>query len=337
MERETDLALKSRLMEKWSDLSVFFKARAERSSRWLDDFTARHGWAAVSVQAVKDFFRHDMTIHSGNFAYSSFLAIFPLILLITSIVGFVFSYSPETMQKLIDILRKTVPDMPVTIGNAVESLQRFRGVVGVLGLIGLVWSVSRIAYAIQTGFDQIWEMKKRSYVRKKIFALGVMLLIGVVGLIGLSITMLSTGFFSWLRDVTGPVISTLAVVLGAILSPLASAIIFATLYRTLPQKKPGWREIFWGALTAALLLDISEYGLGFYFTRISKAQAIYGSIGVVIGIVLWLYVVGMLIFIGAEMVRALQERRGVAGLREADGELLPEGAPVSAAVPPSDE
>jgi membrane protein len=325
------LQLKSRLREKWSDLSAIVQARAGRISRQLDNFTTRHTWAEVAVQALKDFFRHDMTIHSGNFAYSSFLAIFPLILLITSVVGFIFSYSPETMQKIVDLLRNALPDMPTTVSNAADSLLRFRGVVGVFGLIGLVWSVSRIAYAIQTGFDQIWEMKKRSYVRKKIFALGVMLLLGVVGIIGLGITLISTSFFSWLRDATGPVISTLAVVLGALISPAATTLIFATLYRTLPQKKPGWREIFWGALTAALLLDISEYGLGIYFTRISKTQAIYGSVGVVIGVALWLYVTGILLFMGAEIVRALQERRGLVDNGDKGSSPVLEGDALAAA------
>lgn len=336
MEREADLALKSRLKQWWNDLSTTLQDRAGRIERWLDDFAARHTWAAVSRQAVRDFFHHDMTIHSGNFAYSSFLAIFPLILLIFSVVGFVFNYSPETMQKVVDLLRETIPDMPVTMSNAAESLTRFSGVVGVLGLIGLVWSVSRIAYAIQTGFDRVWEMKKRSYVRKKVFALGVMLLIGVVGLIGLSITVLSTSFFSWLRDATGPLISTLAVIFGVLMSPAASFLIFATLYRTLPQKKPGWREVFWGALTAALLLDISEYGLGIYFTRISKTQAAYGTVGIVIGIVLWLYVVGILIFIGAEIVRALQERRGLVYESGSDISVVA-GSTVSSADPPPPE
>lgn len=337
MEGEADLALKSRLKQWWSDLSTILQARAGRIDRWLDDYTARHTWAAVSVQAVRDFFRHDMTIHSGNFAYSSFLAIFPLLLLIFSVVGIVFNNSPETMQKVVDLLRETIPDMPVTISNAAESLTRFSGVVGVLGLIGLVWSVSRIAYAIQTGFDQIWEMKKRSYMRKKIFALGVMILLGVVGLIGLSITMLSTSFFSWLRDATGPVISTLAVVLGALLSPAASVLILATLYRTLPQRRPGWREIIWGALVAALLLDIAEYGLGIYFTYISQTQAAYGAVGVVIGIVLWLYVVGILIFMGAELVQALQERRGVVGEIRSETPAVEEAPITTAESPPPKE
>jgi len=336
MEKEADLALKSRLKQWLSNLSTTLQARAGRIDRWLDDFGARHTWAAVSRQAVRDFFRHDMTIHSGNFAYSSFLAIFPLLLLIFSVVGFVFNNSPETMQKVIDLLRETIPDMPVTISNAAESLTKFSGVVGVLGLIGLVWSVSRIAYAIQTGFDRIWEMKKRSYVRKKVFALGVMLLLGVVGLIGLSITMLSTSFFSWLRSETGPVISTLAVVLGALVSPAASTFIFATLYRTLPQRKPGWREIIWGALTAALLLDIAEYGLGIYFTKISKTQAAYGTLGVVIGIVLWLYVVGILIFMGAEIVRVLQKRRGLVGENRSDAPAVA-GSSLSTVDPPPHE
>lgn len=93
--------------------------------------------------------------------------------------------------------------------------------------------------------------------------------------------------------------------------PAASFLIFATLYRALPRIKPGWREVFWGALAVALLLDVSEYLMGYYFTRVSRTQAVYGPLGIVIGLILWLYIVGMMIFLGAEIVQVLQKRRNL--------------------------
>lgn len=290
-----------------------FRKTGARAGERLEGLSERYGWIAVTDEAVRGFFRHGMTMHAGNFAYSAFLAVFPLFLLIASAIGFIFSYDPAVMQKVTEAIRNALPDMPATVNAASDSLVRLRNVVGILGIIGLLWTISKIAFAIQTGFEEVWETQRRSFVKKKLLAFGIMLLLLLVGVVGLAVTFISSQFFSWLRREAGPLVSTLSVVASTLLNPMASILVFAVLYRRVPLRKPGWKEVLWGALVAALLLDATEYGLGIYFTRISKNQALYGSLGVVLGIVLWLYVVGILVFLGAEIVHVLQERWGTAG------------------------
>jgi len=307
------MAWKEWLSNKVSPLVQWFRKVGLRASGLFRRLSEKYGWIAVIEQSIRDFFRHGMTLHAGNFAYSAFLAIFPLLLLIASVIGFVFSYNADVMQKVIEAMRGVFPDMPSTIDGVSESMLRLRNVVGILGIIGLLWTISKITYAIQTGFEEVWETYKRSFVKKRLFGFAIMLLLLLVGIVGLAVTFISSQFFSWLNRETGPVFSTLAVVLGALLSPLASTLVFFVLYRQIPLVKPRWKEVLWGALTAALLLDAAEYGLGIYFTKISKNQALYGSLGVVLGIVLWLYVTGILIFFGAEIVHVLQQRWGTDG------------------------
>ncbi|MEW6554098.1 MAG: YihY/virulence factor BrkB family protein [Actinomycetota bacterium] len=318
------MAWKERLNEKTKLIVRWSRKATQRAGRLYGHLAQRYGFIAVIDQAIRNFFRHGMSLHAGNFAYSAFLAIFPLFLLIAAVIGFIFSYNSDVMQKVTEAIRNVLPDMPSTVNAASESLVRLRNVVGILGIIGLLWTISKITYAIQTGFEEVWETYKRSFVKKKLFAFGVMFLLLLVGIVGLAVTFVSSQFFSWLNRETGPVLSTLAVVFGALLSPLASTLIFAVLYRRIPLVRPGWKEVLWGAITAALLLDAAEYGLGIYFTKISKNQALYGSLGVVLGIVLWLYVVGILIFLGAEIVHVLQLRweTGGGGMDEPQGVQL---------------
>ena len=249
-----------------------------------------------------------MTLHAGNFAYSAFLGIFPLMLFIMAIVGYFFHYDSATMQKVIDVFKDVLPEMQSTVQRSGESMERLRGTIGIIGIVGLLWSMSRITYSFQLGFEAAWGMKQRGFIAKKVYSVTLMLLLMVVAIAGLSVTFISTHFFSWVNEHTGVFLSTLVVIASHIVSPCATIFIFATLYRTIPKNKPGWREILWAALPMALLLDLFEYGLGFYFTRISQTQALYGSMGIVIGIVLWLYFVGIFIFFGAEIVQVLQKR-----------------------------
>jgi membrane protein len=290
--------------------------------------TRRYGWMAVIRQALSDFSRHRMTVYAGNFAYSAFLALFPLILLAAAIVGLVFNNNPGVMQQAVDGLLELFPGMAATMEGIVESLVRLRNVVGVVGLVGLLWTVSKISYAIQTGFAEVWETRGRSFVKKRLLALGIIMLVLLIGIAGLVVTFLSSHLLSWINERSGPLISALTLILGNLINPAAIMFVLAILYRAIPLEKPGWREVFWGALMAAMLLYVSEHLIGFYFSKVSNAEALYGSLGVLLGLVLWLYIVGIIVFLGAEIVRVMHKRRGIGG-GGAEGlqAALPEAVP----------
>ena len=322
---------KDELVTKKDELTEKYTDRGAVLFHRLQVARGRYGWLDVLYESLDGFIKDKMTLHAGNFAYSAFLGLFPLMLFIFSIVGFFFQYDPDIMRSVVDAIKNALPDMQGTVQASGESIQRLRGTLGVIGIIGLLWSMSRITYSFQLGFEAAWGMKQRGYITKKIYSVALMLLLMVVALAGLGITFVSTHLFSWVNEHTGPVLSSMMVVASHIVSPLATMFIFALLYRTIPRNKPGWREILWAALPMALLLDLFEYLLGIYFTKISSTQALYGSMGVVVGIVLWLYFVGIFIFFGAEIVQTLQRRWSPAVITRA------EEIPAPGMVPESDE
>ena len=276
--------------------------------RKLQVARGRHGWLDVLYESAEGFLKDRMTVHAGNFAYSAFLGLFPLLLFAFAVVGYLFQYDPETMRAVLDAVKRALPEMRGTVQASGESIQRLRGTLGVIGLVGLLWSMSRITYSFQLGFEAAWGMKQRGYIAKKLYSVTLMLMMMVTAVVGLGITFVTTHLFSWVSRHVGPALSMLLALGGHVVSPMASMFIFVLLYRSIPRDKPGWKEVLWAALPMALLLDLVEYLLGIYFTRISSTQALYGSMGIVIGIVLWLYCVGLIIFFGAEVVQTLQRR-----------------------------
>jgi membrane protein len=327
------MAWKGRLKAPLGALTERYHKTLRMAVGRLDVAREKFGWVDVTYQAAEGFIQDKMTLHAGNFAYSSFLGLFPLLLFVFSIVGYIFHYDQATMQKVIDAIKDLLPEMQGTVQRNGESIARLRGTIGIIGLIGLLWSMSRIAYTFQVGFEAAWGMKQRSFIAKRVYSVMLMLLLMVVAIAGLGVTFVATHFFSWVNDQTGPIFSSLMVIATHIISPCATMFIFATLYRTIPKNKPGWREILWAALPMALVMDLFEYCLGFYFTRISQTQALYGSMGIIIGVVLWLYFVGIFIFFGAEIVQVLQKRWSP----EAISVRAEEKAPLAGITPESDE
>jgi membrane protein len=316
------MELKGKMQKKKQDLTVQYQDRGKQLAGRLDIARQKYGWLDILYLSTQGFFDNKMTLHAGNFAYSAFLGLFPLLLFVLSIVGYLFHYDPDTMQRVVNAIKGALPDMQTTVQNAGDSMARLRGTVGIIGLIGLLWSMSRITYSFQLGFEAAWGMKHRGYVAKKAYSVTLMLLLMVVAVTGLSVTFITTHLFSWVNQHTGPVISSMMVVASHIVSPCATMFIFAMLYRTIPRDKPGWREILIAAIPMALLLDLLEYGLGIYFTKISKTQALYGSLGVTVGIVLWLYFVGVFIFFGAEIVQTMQKRNAPAPITIDSGTMI---------------
>ncbi len=305
---------KESIIAKKDSVATGYGAGRERFLAYLEKTGRKHPSVSVVTKALAKFFRQDMTINAGNFAYSAFLAFFPLVFIVLSIVGYFCQYNPSSLNAVVDFLKKLMPDFGASFPKEItQSIINLRGVVGVIGLIGLLWSVSRISYAIDRGFSTIWGTPKRSYFRKKLFAFGVLILVGLVGIAGLALTYFSSQALGWINAQVGPFLSGVCLVLGFILGPAATFLIFATLYKVIPSEKPRIREVFWGALAATIVLGIGEYILSFYFKYVSKYQALFGSLGIIVGIVLWLYIVGILVFYGAEVVHTLQEKRGLEG------------------------
>ncbi len=161
-------------------------SRGEELFKRLQIARGRFGWLDVLYESGEGFIKDKMTLHAGNFAYSAFLGLFPLVLFIFAIVGYIFQYDPGTMQSVIDAIKRALPDMQGTTQASVESIQRLRGTLGIIGFIGLLWSMSRITYSFQLGFEAAWGMKQRSYIAKKVYSVALMVMIMLVAIIGLA-------------------------------------------------------------------------------------------------------------------------------------------------------
>lgn len=190
------MAWKDRLSEERAALTKFQRQTVSMAVGRLDWARGRYGWVDVTYQAAEGFFQDKMTLHAGNFAYSSFLGLFPLLLFVFSVVGYIFHYDQATMQKVIDAIKDLLPEMQGTVQRNGESVARLRGTIGIIGLIGLLWSMSRITYTFQVGFEAAWGIKQRGFVAKRVYSVTLMLLLMVVAIAGLGLTFVATHLFA---------------------------------------------------------------------------------------------------------------------------------------------
>jgi membrane protein len=268
-----------------------------------------HPWIEVLAGACRRFNEDDMVLHASNFTFSAFLSIFPLVLIVASIFGFIFKYNPDTMQKVIDEINKALPQLGLVVETTVKSLVRWSSLAAVIGVVGLLLSVNRLVFSVRKGFRRIWGMPKPKIFQKYLKGLLGSLVMVLLGIAVFVVAYMSSQAISWISGKLGGFMGGLFFVLGILVTVGLFFLIFAIPYWLIPRPRPGLRAVTWGGLVAGVLAFISTYAINIYINRISKTQAIFGSLGVVVGLLLWLYFIGLMLFLGAEVAKVLQDRQ----------------------------
>lgn len=262
-------------------------------------------WTRVLIEAGRRFAGDEMVLHAANFAFSAFLSIFPLILIVASVFGYIFKYNPDVMQTVINDINKALPQLGVVVNTAANSLIEWRGLAAIIGVIGLLLSTNRIVFSVRKGFGRIWEIPKPKFFKKYVMGILGSLFMVLLGIAVFLASYVSSQAISWISKKLGPAAGIIFLILGILVTVATYCLILAILYWIVPQNKSRLKAIAWGALLAGSLIEVSTYVINIYLNRISKLQAVFGSLGVVVGLLLWLYFAGLMLFFGAEVVKVL--------------------------------
>ncbi len=256
--------------------------------------------------------RDDVSILVSSLAYYTFFSLFPLLLLLESVIGFLFGMRPEYARLRGQIL-ELLPFSSAYLSGAIEKIIHARRSLGFFGSVFLLWSATAAFDILQQILNRIHQAPaKRPLWRRRL--LGILLVLILMLFVPLSIGM--AGLPPVLVDALarhptvpaawGPAILTLST---GVLATLLDFLLFLTLYLFGPSTGRSIGRIWPGALAGAGLWEISKGLFGIYIRSLSTYKMLYGSIGSIIAILLWLYVSGTLFALGAEVNFVLAARR----------------------------
>lgn len=279
-----------------------FDILKEAGSRWVDDACYRMG---------------------ASLAYYAIFSIFPLLLLAVTILGFFLGDDPSTRARVLGSVSSFLsPQFQSLLDDTLKSMQSHetaRGVGAVIGLLTLLFGASGVFSELETSLNTIWRVKaapSSSFghtvlfaIRDKAIAFAAVVGAGVVLLLSLLVSTALSAFsgaaehvipnaFLWSCVAT---LVTLAIATG----------LFAVLFRLLPQTDVAWRDVFGGAVFTALLFALLKHLLAWYLGHLGSYAA-YGAVGAVLGLLTWIYLASLLVFMGAEITRVYAEKEGSA-------------------------
>ncbi len=264
--------------------------------KWFADFFA-------------SFMAHDVLTLAAALAFYTALALAPLLLITMSVVGVLGSESKDILISRIQVL--TGPEASTAITAVIEAAQnqpQKGGVAGAFGLLVLLFSASGVFAQLQSSLNVIWDAtskketsSQRSWLRKRILSLGMVLSLGFLAVVSLIISAVLSFFFT--QD--GSVFE----VLNNLISVVIFTSMFALIYKYLPDERLSWKHAWIGGTVTALFFMIGKAGIGVYLKQSAVGSA-YGAAGSVIVLLAWVYYSAVIVFSGAEVTRLVAAHDG---------------------------
>lgn len=263
-------------------------------------------WWAVLKRTVRAFGRDNLLDWAAALTYYSVLSIFPAVIVLTAVLGLL---GPSTTQTLIDNINTMVPGQGRDVlVNAIKELQHSESLAGplaIVGLVGALWSASGYIGAFMRASNAIYEIPEGRPMWKTVPLRVSLTLAGVVLLALCTVGVVATGVVA---DRVGQMLGIGAsgvlvwnIAKWPVLLVLVS-LAFALLYWAAPNvKHPGFRWLTPGGVLAVVLWALASAGFAFYVANFGSYNKIYGSLGGVIGFLVWLWISNIAILLGAEL------------------------------------
>jgi membrane protein len=265
----------------------------------LDGFQSRHPAAAFPLAVVYKFFDDRGPHLAALITYYGFVSLFPLLLILTSALGFLLEDDPGLQQR---ILESALSDFPLLGPSLVQNIGGFRGsgLALAVGIVGTVYGGLGAMQAAQAALNRIYAVPRFAQPNPIRSRLRSLLLVVALGLGAVASTGLTTfvSTFSGIVPIPGPVVAA-----GAALASFAINVgMFLVIYQVLTARLLGWRNVAVGAVTAAVLWHLLQLLGTYYFgTYVMRSSDVYGIFGVILGLILWIYLMALVVVLAAEI------------------------------------
>lgn len=267
-------------------------------------FRAPVGWIELTRRTIRDTIDDGCPGLAAQLAFYFFLALFPALLFVVSLLG----YLPiePALQTMILRLEGLLPQQVLTLIR--DQLDRVvAGASGGLltfGIAGAVWSSSSAIVAIIDALNHAYDIEeRRPWWKARLIAMGLTIALAVFVVTAFALVVGGTDLAVWLAGLVGVDEAFTGVwALGQWLVALALVVIAVDLvYYLAPNVDFEWAWVTPGALVATGLWLLASIGFRTYVQNFSNYSDLYGAIGGVIVLMLWFYLCGFALLIGAEL------------------------------------
>ena len=284
----------------------------------------REVWTVVK-EAAMGWMDDNATRLSAALAFYTILSIAPLLVIVTAIVGAATdsqTAARQLEQQMGGLAGEAGEEVAKTaIENAKDPKSGILATI--IGIGTLLFGASGVFGELQGALNTVWGVKPKpgrgiwATVRTRFLSFGMVLVVGFLLLVSLVITTALQGVAKYMGGVM-PGVPALLLVANFVVTFLVISLLFALIFKFLPDAKIAWTDVWFGALVTAALFTLGKYLIGLYLTQAAPESA-FGAAGSVVAFVIWVYYSGLIVLFGAELteVTAAQAGRRIKPTRDA--------------------
>lgn len=269
-------------------------------------FKAKDVWKTLK-ETFSKFMSNEPMIYAAAIAFYTIFSLPAVILIIIKVAGTLFGEEAVSGQLYYQIESLVGSKSAETTQKIVEnSLTEDSGWIStVISVVTLLFSATTVFVTLQTSLNKIWEVRPNPDAGILKLVLDRLISFAMVSSLGfiLAVSLLLEALISILTDWINSSMEGISVVLVYLIEKSLSigilTVVFALLYKMLPDAKIKWRDTWFGAFTTTILFIIGKFLIGYYIGH-SSFDSTYGAAGSFIIILIWVYYSSVIVLFGAE-------------------------------------
>lgn len=264
---------------------------------------------------VLSFIDDEALSRGAAIAFYTATSIAPVLLIVVAIAGLVFGQDAAQNSISSELGGLMGQQTAVVLQAAVASAaNKSSGLLAtIIGIATLIATASGVFGEMQAALNSIWKAKPRDttmsrLIRARVTSLGLVGALGFLLIVSLAVSTALTAFSNYL-DTVFPTGKLILPALNFVVSLALLAVLFAAIYKVLPDRQLQWRDVITGAAVTSVLFTIGKSLIGWYIGSSAVASS-YGAAGGLIVLLLWVYYSAQTFLLGAEFTKVYAKRHG---------------------------
>lgn len=271
----------------------------------------------ILKNSFSGFSQDNVTKLSGSLAYYTVFSMGPLMVVIIYLCGLFLGRDAAEGSIFTQLSGFVGHDTALQLQDIIKnaSISGKSSVAAVIGIITLLIGATTVFGDIQDSINRIWGLKpkpKRGWlkmIQNRFLSFSVIVSLGFLLLVSLGVSALIEGLSNHLRSLYPDVTVVVFYIINLLLTLIISTLIFAVVFKVLPDAEITWKDVIAGAFATAILFMLGKFGISFYISK-SNIGTTYGTAGSIVILLLWVYYSAIILYFGAEFTKAYALKYG---------------------------
>ncbi|MDJ0677712.1 MAG: YihY/virulence factor BrkB family protein [Calothrix sp. MO_167.B42] len=281
-------------------------------------------------EAFQEYQADKVSTLAASLAYYTVFSLAPLLIIAIAVAGLIFGEQAARGEIVGQIQGLVGNEGAKVIEMAIENANKpdVSGIASIFSIIVLLFGASGVFVQLQDALNSVWEVTAKpkqgimGFVRKRILSFSAVLGIGFLLLVSLIISAALSALNHYMNGLI-PGLEIFWEILNFAISFGIVTLLFALIYKFLPDVKIHWSDVWTGAIITSLLFGIGKFVLGVYLGRGSLGST-YGAAGSLVVLLAWVYYSAQILLFGAELTEVYSRRFGSQIVPDKHAMFLPE-------------